>query len=77
MPPELFTLIDKITFTSALLIAVYFLYRDSRGDSRAATARNTDDIARLTANVAALTSAVAILVDHSTIAIKDEVGRSH
>lgn len=51
MNPELINWLDKLTFTSFLLIAVYFLYRDSRSADKAKAESNTEAIRLLTEQV--------------------------
>jgi hypothetical protein len=71
--PELITFLDKLTFTSALLIAVYILYKDSRSDTVQRQQKNAEAIFQLTTQVAALAVRTELLVtqvDRLTISIE-------
>lgn len=61
MTPETINLLDKISFTTALLVAVYILYRDSRADLAKSIAENTENIRVLTTQLTGLTTQVSQL----------------
>lgn len=61
MTPELVGLLDKISFTGALLFAVYVLYRDARSDEKIAIAENSKNINKLTEQIALLSGQVTQL----------------
>ncbi len=79
MSPELIGLLDKISFTGALLMAVYILYRDSRGDTVQRQQKNTEAIAALitqvselatqTTHVSAQTDRLAVLIEQLILAV--------
>lgn len=64
MSPEVLNLLDKVSFTTALLVAVYILYRDSRGDLEKSIQKNTESIAELVISVKQLTNLVTLMLDY-------------
>ena len=51
MTPELIAFLDKLSFTGALLFAVYFLYKDTRAADKLKVDANTEAIKLLTEQV--------------------------